>query len=134
MEESMADDYFGLCPECHRTDGHVTDFTGLDYFACVEHRKRWLVGANLFPQDGAEPKQRFTWEDAAGFEDITRREFRSHDYYCPVCRAPMIGDQKNICDHCRAVWPTHEEVACSIARSTRWSGQTVRSRSARRWQ
>jgi len=39
--------YFGLCPECGKTDGYVS--VGCDHwFICEAHRTRWPIGANLF--------------------------------------------------------------------------------------
>ena len=43
----QADDYWGLCPTCHKTDGFANH--GRDhYFLCEEHKVMWCVGSNLF--------------------------------------------------------------------------------------
>jgi hypothetical protein len=40
------DDYFGLCPICHKTDGYAN--AGRSHtFYCKEHKKSWLIGSNL---------------------------------------------------------------------------------------
>jgi hypothetical protein len=41
------DHHFGVCPICHRSDGHV-DVGRENWFVCHEHRVKWLVGMNLF--------------------------------------------------------------------------------------
>jgi hypothetical protein len=45
------ENYFGACPECHKTDGYVDvvhDWCASHYFLCEEHKTRWFIGQNLF--------------------------------------------------------------------------------------
>ena len=46
-EEDRPDDYFGLCPRCHSTDGYV-NFGRDHWFTCNTHRVRWWSGGNVF--------------------------------------------------------------------------------------
>jgi hypothetical protein len=56
--------YWGVCPECHKTDGYI-DIGPNHWFFCKEHRTRWCVGANLFSswRDETEEEQRHTYDD-----------------------------------------------------------------------
>jgi hypothetical protein len=73
MPEERQDDYFGLCPYCHKMDGYAN--AGRSHRAyCKEHRVSWLIGANLFSdwRDQTEEEQRAIWEDIglSTFKDI----------------------------------------------------------------
>jgi hypothetical protein len=47
------DDYFGLCPDCHKADGYAN--AGRTHvFFCKTHRKRWIAG----PSTEAEKARR----------------------------------------------------------------------------
>ena len=39
--------YWGVCPECRRTDGYLNVGRG-HWFYCREHRTLWYVGSNMF--------------------------------------------------------------------------------------
>lgn len=41
------DDYFGVCPHCHKSDGFV-NIGKEHWFFCHEHKTMWFVGSNLF--------------------------------------------------------------------------------------
>jgi hypothetical protein len=69
-----ADDYFGLCPECHTTDGYIN--TGrCHWFYCLEHKTCWCVGSNLFSscktQTEEEKKAIFDKMGFESFEEVT---------------------------------------------------------------
>lgn len=45
--EGSREDYFGVCPICHRQNGYLND--GRDHwFVCNTHMTKWCVGSNLF--------------------------------------------------------------------------------------
>ena len=47
MSKITTDEYFGGCPECGNSDGHLN--VGRNHWAvCDEHRTTWPIGANLF--------------------------------------------------------------------------------------
>jgi hypothetical protein len=43
----VVDDYFGGCPVCGKTDGCL-NFGRDHWYVCHAHKKRWLIGSNLF--------------------------------------------------------------------------------------
>jgi hypothetical protein len=45
--DAFVSHYFGVCPECHRTDGYINVGRG-HWFYCQQHHTRWCVGSNLF--------------------------------------------------------------------------------------
>ena len=45
--QKVADDYFGVCPECGKSDGYINAGRS-HWFICKEHKIKWLVGCNLF--------------------------------------------------------------------------------------
>ena len=53
------DDYFGLCPHCHQTDGYYNAGRN-HWFFCREHKTKWWAGSNLFSswRDETEEEQR----------------------------------------------------------------------------
>jgi hypothetical protein len=42
-----ADEAFGWCPDCGRSDGYL-NVEATHWYVCHAHRVRWCVGANLF--------------------------------------------------------------------------------------
>ena len=44
--DMASDDYFGLCPICHKTDGHANAGRSHEFF-CKKHKTRWSAGSNL---------------------------------------------------------------------------------------
>jgi hypothetical protein len=40
------DDYFGVCPHCHKHDGFINIGRG-HWFYCREHKVKWCAGSNL---------------------------------------------------------------------------------------
>jgi hypothetical protein len=70
--------YFGLCPVCHETDGYL-NIGRSHWFYCIEHKKRWCVGSNLFSgwRDEIEEEQRKLYDEVgmSGFENV--------EAYCP---------------------------------------------------
>lgn len=72
-------EYFGVCPQCHKTDGYINVGEG-HWFLCEEHKVRWFVGANLFSscKDQTEEEQRTTYDDLdfSSFEHV-----ESHNTY-----------------------------------------------------
>jgi hypothetical protein len=67
------DDYFGLCPHCHKNDGYVN--AGKSHrFYCKEHKVSWCAGSNLFSswRHQTEDEQRRIWNEIGlnDFADI----------------------------------------------------------------
>ena len=65
------DDHFGLCPVCHRTDGHL-NIGRSHVYVCHVHKNRWPVGSNLFSDWRKESEE--TWdrnaELLAGYTEV----------------------------------------------------------------
>jgi hypothetical protein len=83
------DDYFGLCPICHKTDGYAN--AGRSHrFYCKEHKTSWLVGSNLFSswRDQTEAEQRKIW-DEIGLNDFADVE----PYFHPRAAQPSNVDE-----------------------------------------
>jgi len=59
-----ADDRFGICPHCGKTDGYVNVGRG-HWFFCIEHRVKWYAGSNLFSSwhDETEEEQRRVFDE-----------------------------------------------------------------------
>ena len=68
----MNDDYFGVCPICHKTDGYV-NVGRTHVFYCKEHKVSWCAGANLFStwRYETEEEQREAW-DKIGLDAFER--------------------------------------------------------------
>jgi hypothetical protein len=67
------DSYFGVCPNCGRTDGYINVGRG-HWFFCKEHKVTWLAGTNLFSawRDETEDHQRKIFDelDFGSFETV----------------------------------------------------------------
>jgi len=63
MDEPF-EDYFGLCPVCHRSDGYVNAGSS-QYFYCGAHKKAWYAGSNLLSNWRSQTKdeQRRIWAE-----------------------------------------------------------------------
>jgi hypothetical protein len=65
------DDYFGLCPVCHRNDGAL-NYHRSHFIVCHEHRKYWWIGSNLFSNWREETEE--DWKRTAdvldGYEEV----------------------------------------------------------------
>jgi hypothetical protein len=67
-----AEDHFGLCPICRRTDGYLN--AGRTHvFFCEEHRVCWTAGSNLFSswRHETDEEQRAAFERIEGFREVT---------------------------------------------------------------
>jgi hypothetical protein len=75
--------YWGLCPECHRTDGCL-NIGGNHWFFCEQHRTRWCVGWNLFSawRDEPESVHKENAEKLAAFKEV-------RPYSSPYVRATL---------------------------------------------
>ena len=62
-DEGANDDYFGVCPECGKSDGYI-NIARAHWFYCAAHKINWCVGWNLFSswQYETEDQQRETYE------------------------------------------------------------------------
>ena len=60
-------DYFGVCPDCRRTNGCL-NVGGDHWFYCTEHHVRWWVGSNLFSswRDQTPNQQRAIYKGVFG--------------------------------------------------------------------
>jgi hypothetical protein len=65
--------YFGVCPDCNKTDGYTNIGAG-HWFFCKEHKTRWCIGSNLFSswRDETEEEQRREYDelDFGSFKDV----------------------------------------------------------------
>ena len=69
----FADDYFGLCPRCHWTDGYIN--LGCDqWFYCRRHRTKWCSGSNLLDswrfETKAEQRAEYEAMDFGSYERV----------------------------------------------------------------
>jgi hypothetical protein len=66
------DDYFGLCPICHKDDGYL-NIGRSHWFYCKEHKKRWCAGGNLFSswRHQTEKEQRKLYDEVGMSEFAT---------------------------------------------------------------
>jgi hypothetical protein len=64
MSEDGDDTYFGVCPECGKTDGYI-NIGREHWFYCKEHKVKWWAGSNLFRgwKDETEAEQEATFND-----------------------------------------------------------------------
>jgi hypothetical protein len=69
----LEDDYFGLCPICHKTDGYANAGRSHRFF-CKEHKTSWCIGSNIFSdwRHQTEEEQRRIWNEIglADFQDV----------------------------------------------------------------
>lgn len=82
----MNDNYFGLCPHCHKTDGWLN--IGKEHWLyCVAHRVKWTPGTNLFSswRNETEDQQRARYEalDFGNYQEVKPYFGRGAEY----CRA-----------------------------------------------
>lgn len=65
------DDYFGLCPDCKKSDGYL-NVSRSHWGVCHEHKLRWAIGANLFSswRDEDEETWRRNEETLLGYTEI----------------------------------------------------------------
>jgi len=72
-EWKMAENAFGVCPTCHKTDGYA-NVRALHIFFCIEHRVRWKTGVNIFSswRDQTEDEQRYIYDTVGlgGFTEV----------------------------------------------------------------
>ena len=66
--------YFGGCPECGSNDGYL-NLHRAHWFVCHAHRKRWLIGANLFSTWRMETEEDWqqNYERIRGYEEVMPR-------------------------------------------------------------
>jgi hypothetical protein len=66
-------DLFGLCPICHKTDGHA-NVGRRHVFYCKEHKTSWCIGSNLLSswREQTEEEQHRIWNEVGldEFEDV----------------------------------------------------------------
>jgi hypothetical protein len=86
--------HFGVCPECHQTDGYINVGRG-HWFYCERDRTRWFAGENLFSswREQTEDEQR---------EIYARLGFSRFQEVEPV----YFRDQTppTLCDSCGRAW------------------------------
>lgn len=56
------EEYFGTCPECHKSDGFL-NVGRLHFGRCETHRTYWAIGSNLF--SGWRDEDPATWRENA---------------------------------------------------------------------
>lgn len=80
--KEMADDTFGLCPSCHKTDGHLN--VGRNHwFVCHQHHVRWHAGENLFSSWRRETEAIWerSWQRISHYSEIEPVfHDRTHDH------------------------------------------------------
>ena len=64
MDGTEVDNYWGACPDCHRTDGYI-NIGREHWFYCMEHKSCWYIGWNLFSswRDQTEEEQRRIFDE-----------------------------------------------------------------------
>jgi hypothetical protein len=107
---NILDDYFGLCPHCHRTNGFI-NVGPSHWMYCCEHQTKWCIGANLFGswKSESEADQRAQY-DATEFGNYTEVE----PYFHPVIvHLPWTRDQLTV-DEFTAWVASREQAATAI--------------------
>ena len=68
------DNYFGVCPLCHETDGYI-NIGATHWFICEEHKTKWCAGESLFSSwmDETEEEQQAE-RDRLGFSEYREVE------------------------------------------------------------
>ena len=65
--------YFGVCPQCHQTDG-MLNIGCSHWYYCRAHKTRWNIGANLLSgwKQQTEEEQKKIYDDLGfdSFEDV----------------------------------------------------------------
>jgi hypothetical protein len=89
------DDYFGVCPICHKNDGYAN--AGQTHvFFCKEHKERWIAGADIFSdwRYQTEEEQRRIWNEIGldHFERIYEAPRPAPETDKPVDTAPNTFD------------------------------------------
>ncbi len=54
--KATTEEYFGGCPECGKTDGHL-NVGGNHWAVCQAHNTTWPIGYNLFSSWRDEPQE-----------------------------------------------------------------------------
>ena len=69
----FADDSFGLCPRCRKTDGFINIHSD-HWMHCRRHRTKWRMGSNIFSswRHETEADQRAEYEslDFGNYEEV----------------------------------------------------------------
>jgi hypothetical protein len=69
----FADDTFGLCPRCHKTNGFI-NIGRSHWMHCRKHRTKWLIGSNLFSswryQTEGEQRAQYEAMDFGSYENV----------------------------------------------------------------
>jgi len=74
--------YFGSCPKCGTSDGHISLGNGNHWFICKRHRTKWLASKDAFC-DSSEitPLDQFRSADLLSlFREVT-----------PIRRGPQVS-------------------------------------------
>ena len=63
MTTESSSNHFGVCPECHQTNGYI-NIGRAHWFYCAPHQVKWCVGSNLFSdwKEQTEAQQREIYE------------------------------------------------------------------------
>lgn len=69
--------YFGVCPECGRSNGCINVGKG-HWFHCREHKTKWFVGSNLFSswrqETEEEQRERYEELDFGSYREVEPEE------------------------------------------------------------
>jgi hypothetical protein len=91
---SYDDDTFGVCPICHKYDGHANAGRSHRYY-CKEHKTSWCIGSNLFSgwREQTEDEQRQIWDEIGlnNFKDV-------EPYFHPRSTSEIDSTESIKCD------------------------------------
>ena len=91
MEGEQVDDYFGVCPTCHRTNGFINVGSGHWYF-CSEHKTAWCIGSNLFSCWRDEtPEQQKAEYDRLGFGEYEEVRPCGPQHFCAALKGEPLN-------------------------------------------
>lgn len=90
--DDRADDYFGLCPTCHSTDGYL-NLRSNHIFLCDAHKVAWPIGSNLFSawRDETEADWDRNRQKLADYREI-------EPFYWPETLAERAADAASLGD------------------------------------
>ena len=98
-DEGVCSHYFGVCPECGKSDGYI-NVSRTHWFFCKAHKTKWCIGANLFSswREQTEDEQRRDY-DEIGMGEFTSVKPRH------VCTARAEPDEDRVIAHVGHVDP-----------------------------
>lgn len=93
QRQVTTDEYFGGCPECGKSTGHV-NVERVHWGTCDEHKTKWPIGENLFSSWHDEDE--VVWKRNRNLLETYRMvdPIFPHTTECPRCSSKTIGQDE----------------------------------------